>query len=49
MSDEEEIEGIARALCRAAGENPDRSVRFGAPLTLNVDGCQVIRVIMLPA
>jgi hypothetical protein len=24
-------------------------VRFGAPLTLNVDGCQITRVVMLPA
>jgi hypothetical protein len=24
-------------------------VRFGAPLTLNVDSCQIIRVLMLPA
>jgi hypothetical protein len=36
-------------LCRASGNNPDKTVRFGTPLTLNVDGCQIIRVLMLPA
>jgi hypothetical protein len=49
MSDERKIETIARELCRAAGKDPDRTVRFGAPLTLNLDGCRVIRVVMLPA
>ena len=49
MSDEPKIETIARQLCQAAGKDPDRTVRFGAPLTLNLDGCQVIRIVMLPA
>jgi hypothetical protein len=49
MSDEAKIEQIARHLCRAAGKNPDKTIRFGTPLTLNVDGCHVIRVLMLPA
>jgi hypothetical protein len=49
MSDEAKIEQIARHLCCAAGKNPDKTVRFGAPLTFNVEGCRVIRVLMLPA
>jgi hypothetical protein len=49
MNDAAKVEEIARELCRAAGKNPDRTVRFGTPLSLNVDGCQVIRVLMLPA
>jgi hypothetical protein len=49
VSDESKIEGIGRELCRASGKDPDKTVRFGAPLTLNVGGCQVIRVLMLPA
>jgi hypothetical protein len=36
-------------LCLAAGKNPDKTVRFGMPLTLDVDGCKVTRVVMLPA
>jgi len=49
MSETGKIEAIARQLCRASGNNPDKTVRFGTPLTLNVDGCQIIRVLMLPA
>ena len=49
MSDEGKVENIARQLCLAAGKNPDKTVRFGTPLTLDVDGCQVTRVVMLPA
>ena len=49
MADEGKIETIARELCRAAGKNPDKTVRFGAPLMLDVDGCNVTRVVMLPA
>jgi hypothetical protein len=49
MSDAVKMEQIARQLCLAAGRNPDKTVRFGMPLTLNVEGCQVIRVVMLPA
>ena len=45
----ERIEQIARQLCRASGKDPNKTVRFGAPRTLNLDGCQVIRVVMLPA
>jgi hypothetical protein len=48
MADEGKIETIARELCRAAGKNPDKTVRFGTPLTLDVEGCQVTRVVMLP-
>jgi hypothetical protein len=49
MSDAGKIEQMARQLCRASGNDPDKTVRFGTPLTLNVDGCQIIRVLMLPA
>jgi hypothetical protein len=49
MSETGKIEAIARQLCRASGNNADKTVRFGTPLTLNVDGCQIIRVLMLPA
>jgi hypothetical protein len=49
MADEGKIETIARELCRAAGKNPDKTVRFGTPLTLDVDGCKITRVVMLPA
>jgi hypothetical protein len=40
---------IARQLCRAAGKEPDKTVRFGTRLTLDVDGCKVTGVVMLPA
>jgi hypothetical protein len=49
MVDEVKIETIARELCRAAGKNPDKTVRFGTPLTLDMDGCKVTSVVMLPA
>jgi hypothetical protein len=49
MNDAAKVEEIARELCRAAGNNPDRTVRFGTLLRLNVSGCEVIRVVMLPA
>ena len=43
------IELIARQLCRAAGKGPDKTVPFGTRLTLDVDGCKVTGVAMLPA
>jgi hypothetical protein len=49
MTEAGNIEKIARQLCQAAGKHPDRTVRIGPPLSLNVNGCQVIRVVMLPA
>ena len=49
MTQEANIEKIARQLCLAAGKNPDKTVRFGTPLTLDVAGCKVTRVLMLPA
>ena len=49
MTDAARVQEIARELCRAAGKNPDKTVRFGTPLKMNVDGCQVIRIVMLPA
>jgi hypothetical protein len=39
MNDAAKVEEIARELCRAARNNPDRTLRFGTRLTLNVDGC----------
>jgi hypothetical protein len=49
MTDEGRVKKIARQLCRAAGKDPDKTVRIGAPFTLNVGGCHVIKVLMLPA
>jgi hypothetical protein len=49
MIEDGQVERIARQLCRAVGKDPDRTVRFGTPLTLTVGDCQVIRVVMLPA
>ena len=49
MTEEAKVQEVARRLCLAAGKNPDKTVRFGMPLTLDVDGCKVTRVVMLPA
>jgi hypothetical protein len=49
MNADKKVEQIARQLCRAAGKDPDRTVRIGAPFTTQVDGCEIVRVLMLPA
>ena len=49
MTDEGRVKRIARQLCRAAAKDPDKTVRIGASLTLNVGGWQVTKLLMRPA
>jgi hypothetical protein len=49
MTDEGRVKRIARQLCRGAGKDPDKTVRIGASLTLNVGGWQVTKLLMRPA
>jgi hypothetical protein len=49
MTEEAKAEKTARQLCLAAGKNPDKTIRFAMPLTLDGNGCNIIRVLMLPA
>ena len=49
MTDEGRVKRIARQLCRAEGKDPDKTVRIGASLTLNVGGWQVTKLLMRPA